>query len=101
MKVQFTARAERELERLARAWRELRPAAPELFLDELDEAKRHLQTAPRSGHVYGHLHGRPIRRWLLPRTQYHVYFSFIAAEQTLTIRSIWGARRLRGPKRTR
>jgi hypothetical protein len=69
-----------------------------LFAEELGEAERHLSTAPESGATYGYRRNRLIRRWLLPTTEYHVYFSVDRKGRTVTVHSVWGARRGRGPR---
>ena len=98
MKVRLTPRASRELERVSKRWRETRPAAPNLVLDEFEAAKNHLSTMPHSGQLYGHRKGHTIRRWMLPKTQYGVYFAVDAERDLVIVHSIWGARRRRGPK---
>ncbi len=98
MKVRLTARAERELERVRRRWREHRPGVPDLVLDELLAAQDHLVTAPHTGRPCGEHQGRTLRFWLLPKTAYKAYYTVNDAEQMVVIHSIWGARRGRGPK---
>jgi plasmid stabilization system protein ParE len=98
MKVRLTPRAKRELDRVSTRWRKTRPAAPNLVLDEFEAATTHLSTVPHSGQLYGHRKGYAIRRWMLPKTQYGVYFTVDAKRDLLIIHSIWGARRGRGPK---
>ncbi len=98
MKVRATGRATREIARAALWWSKNRLAAPLLFLDELEALERHLRTAPISGQVYGYRKNRIIRRWLLEKTEYHVYFSVNQEAQVVMLHSVWGARRGRGPK---
>jgi hypothetical protein len=98
MRVRATGRAKREIARAALWWSKNRPQAPLLFLEELDAAKRHLCTAPLSGQIYGYRKNRLIRRWLLEKTEYHVYFSVNRNAQVIMLHSVWGARRGRGPK---
>lgn len=98
MKVRATGRAKREIARAALWWSKNRPAAPHLFLDELAAAEIHLCTAPISGQIYGYRKNRLIRRWLLEKTEYHVYFSVNRRAQVIMLHSVWGARRGRGPK---
>ncbi len=98
MKVRATGRAKREIVRAALWWSKNRPAAPQLFLDELAAAELHLRTAPASGQLYGYRKNRLIRRWLLEKTEYHLYFSVNQAAQVIMLHSVWGARRGRGPK---
>lgn len=98
MRVRAAGRAKREIARAALWWSKNRPEAPLLFLDELEAAQRHLCTAPVSGQIYGYRKNRLIRRWLLEKTEYHVYFSVNRKAQVIMVHSVWGARRGRGPK---
>lgn len=50
------------------------------------------------GVVYGARRGVTIRRVLLPRSQQHIYYSVDELTDTVVVRTIWGARRGRGPK---
>ena len=79
-------------------WSKNRPYAPLLFLDELETAERHLSTVPITGQIYGYRKNRLIRRWLLEKTEYHVYFSVNRNAEVIMLHSVWGARRGRGPK---
>jgi hypothetical protein len=98
VKVRATGRAKREIARAAVWWSSNRPEAPLMFLDELAAAELHLCTAPFSGQIYGYRRNRLIRRWLLEKTEYHVYFSVNRKAQFVMLHSVWGARRGRGPK---
>jgi hypothetical protein len=98
VKVRATGRAKREIARAALWWSKNRPHARLLFLDELEAAERHLRTAPITGQIYGYRKNRLIRRWLLEKTEYHVYFSVNRNAQLVMLHSVWGARRGRGPK---
>jgi hypothetical protein len=64
----------------------------------VDAAERQLCTAPVSGQIYGYRKNRLVRRWLLEKTEYHVYFSVDRNAGVITLHSVWGARRGRGPK---
>jgi hypothetical protein len=98
VRVRAAGRAKREIARAALWWSKNRPEAPLLFLDELEAAERHLCTAPVSGQIYGYRKNRLIRRWLLEKTEYHVYFSVNPKAQVIMVHSVWSARRGRGPK---
>ncbi len=98
MKVRVTGRAKREIVRAALWWKTNRLEAPGLFLDELEVAERHLCTAPVSVQIYGYRKNRLIRRWLLEKSEYHLYFSVNRKAQVIMLHSVWGARRGRGPK---
>lgn len=98
MKFLVSKRARQELERIERWWKANRPAAPGLFLDELEEAERHLRTSPESGSFYRTKRGDLVRRWSLTKTGHHVYFRYIREKEEIRVLSVWGASRERGPK---
>ena len=75
-----------------------RPLSPSLFIEELAAAEQHLASAPGTGQRYGERRERLIYRWLLQRCDIHIYFTIDEAAQIVTIHSVWGARRGRGPK---
>jgi hypothetical protein len=77
-------------------WREHRDAK-RLFAQEFLAAIRHLRTSPETGALYGRRRGRIIRRWLMPKTEYQVYYRFDREQNLLVIYSVWSARRGRGP----
>jgi hypothetical protein len=78
-------------------WREHRDAKA-LFAEEFLVAIRRLRAAPETGSLYARKRGRAVRRWLMPKTEYHVYYRFDREHDLLVIYSVWGARRGRGPK---
>ena len=79
-------------------WVEHRPAAPTLFLDELEETFRHICNVKSAG-VRWPTQRRPnMRRILMPRTNNHVYFVIDEANTTVHVHAIWGAPKGRTPK---
>jgi plasmid stabilization system protein ParE len=98
VKIEIGKRARRQVERASSWWQENRPSAPSLFEDELGRALRQILSMPRSGTPYPTAARPELRRILLPKTEYHVYFAVEREETVLVIHSVWGARRGRGPK---
>lgn len=98
MKVWFTARARRRALHVASWWRANRPAAPDLFEQELHEAKQALGAHPLLGTVYKTVGSWVIRRVLLRESEQHVYYSVNESAETVVVHTLWGARRGRGPK---
>ena len=96
MKIRITPRGLAEAKRRKTWWRKNRPSAPELFEEELRAALAMLLTTPVTGTPYEADVGFPVRRVLLKKTAYHVYFGLNGDE--LVLLSVWGARRKRGPK---
>ena len=94
-----TARA--QLDEVAAWWLENRPAAPELFENELAAALGVLTTVPRAGSLYAHPRAAGIRRLLLLRCRYHLYYSIEPETdgpgEIVTIVSLWHTRRGAGP----
>ena len=81
---------------MKRWWNENRPAAGDIFDDEMTAAVEQLRATPRIGTVYPASVGLTVRRVLLPTTQNHVYYAVAGRE--VVVLSVWGAPRRRGPK---
>jgi plasmid stabilization system protein ParE len=96
VKLRITPRGLAEAKRRKTWWRRNRPAAPELFEEEFRAALAMLMTTPIMGIPYEADVGFSVRRVLLKKTAFHVYFGLNGEE--LVVLSVWGARRRRGPK---
>jgi plasmid stabilization system protein ParE len=96
-RVEIAPRAEAQIRRVAKWWRENRGAAPLLFALELADVLEALERTPSVGIFYAHRRGVPIRRVLLLKTGYHVYFSFDAEAGIVSVRAVWHGRRGKGP----
>ena len=82
-------------------WRKNRPGAEEVFEQEFEHVTSKLASmSARSplGVIFGARRGKTIRRILLPKTEQHVYYSIDEINDTIVIRTLWGARRGRNPK---
>jgi plasmid stabilization system protein ParE len=100
MKIKIGKRASRQAERASNWWHENRSAAPQLFERELEEALGVLVTRPTAGVSFPTEKRPELRRLLLPKTEYHLYFALECEhnEAVVVIHSVWGARRERGPR---
>ncbi|MFL5345468.1 MAG: type II toxin-antitoxin system RelE/ParE family toxin [Hyalangium sp.] len=83
-------------------WRENRPAAPNLFADELVAALGLLADAPGAGRRYPARKIPGLRRLMLPASRYHVYYVHDSEAGIVHVLAIWSAVRgkeppLRGP----
>lgn len=75
-----------------------RAASPDLFLDELSASLDRLARVPETGAGYGRLvGGTEVRRLLLRRSGYHVYYTVRAETPEVLVRAVWHATRGRGP----
>jgi plasmid stabilization system protein ParE len=95
--VALAAKARAHLAAIQRWWLANRPAAPDLFGAEFRAAARRVASAPLSAAVYRTMNGREIRRLLMPRSRYHVYFEVRDASREVFILAIWHAARGRSP----
>ena len=91
-------RAQRELSTIVSWWTENRPATTGLVLREFEDAVSHLATMPALGASY-RLSRRPgVRRLLLPRSRYHVYYVINSERGEVRIMAVWHGQRGKGPR---
>jgi plasmid stabilization system protein ParE len=94
--VRFSPQALSQAQAAHAWWRKNRPRAPRLFRDELAEALELLRTAPTAGAPYPHRRLRDVRRVILQRSRYYVYYVMGPGE--VTILAVWSALRGRAPR---
>ncbi|WP_317987820.1 type II toxin-antitoxin system RelE/ParE family toxin [Hyalangium gracile] len=97
IQVQFTPRAESQVGEAALWWRTNRPAAPSLFEEELTTALQLLSALPDLGRRYSHPRVPGVRRLLMPRTRYHLYYVHDEQGRVVIVLALWSAVRGRGP----
>jgi plasmid stabilization system protein ParE len=95
MKLRLAPRALAEAKRKKTWWRKNRPAAPDLFEDELNVTLDAILATPALGTDYPSRFEVKVRRVLMPKTRNHVYFT--VKDDELVILSVWGAQQARGP----
>src|SRR5262245_66421316 len=96
-RVVFSRTAAAHAQAAAEWWLANRATAPALFLDELDTTVRLLETSPRIGALYEKGGVPGVRRLLIGRSRYHVYWEIDAGTRTVTITAVWHSRRGAGP----
>lgn len=94
MKVELSAEAQAQIDRIDAWWRENRPTAPGLFLEKLEAALRTLAERPAVAVRYAPKQG--VRRLLLGRTRHHPYVVLEPAKGYVV--AVWSAYRGRGPR---
>ena len=94
MKVDLSEEARAQAHEIDAWWRENRPAAPELFTNELADALTKLEQKPNLGTPY-EAGTKKVRRVLLRRTHYHLYF--VEEADSLFVVAVWSVYRGRGP----
>jgi plasmid stabilization system protein ParE len=77
-------------------WRVNRSASPNLFREELEAAFEQLVVSPLASRRYAHP-GQPreLRRLLLPRSRYFVYFEVEGG--VVSVLAVWHVSRGKGP----
>jgi len=71
VKVDLSDRALREMQRIDVSWRE-RASSPDVFLDELEELVKWIETTSVIGPVYDAKAKHRVHRLLLEKSEYHV-----------------------------
>lgn len=95
--VRLTPEAEIQAAEVDSWWTAHRLAAPALFAEELLAALDLLERVPGAGVVY-RVRGVPgLRRLLLPRTRYHVYYVHDPEAELVAVVAVWSAVRGQGP----
>jgi plasmid stabilization system protein ParE len=100
LQVVLTARAARETRTALVWWREHRPAAPRLLARERRGTLALLAllaSAPGLGALARDTRLAGVRRALLPRSRYHVYYRVDAGASRLEVLALWHTRR-RAPR---
>ncbi len=96
-RIRVLPKAEEQLAVIEVWWRQHRRAHPELVAEEMDEATRTLAAFPEAG-VEHRARGRgAMRKMLLPRSQYLVFYKVNINEGVVEIFAVWHASRGKGP----
>jgi plasmid stabilization system protein ParE len=97
MRLRFLGRSAEQVVDLDKRWRRNRPKAPALFAKELADAVRLLKTAPEAGSLYPERAAQGIRRVLLPKTQYYLYYVYDRESSLIGVLAVWSCLRGRPP----
>ena len=95
--VRTTPSADRRILVAANWWWENRPATRDLFIREFVDAVTKLTRTPKIGTPYAHPRIADVRRLLMRRTKYHVYYVYLPEHDEVRVLSVWRAMRRRGP----
>jgi plasmid stabilization system protein ParE len=95
LSLRTTPEADSQIRQIDDWWRQNRPAAPDLFFQELTQGFDLIAAAPQIGRSYRRWSVKETRRLLLKRTRYHVYYVPLAPE--VIVLAVWHAQRGVGP----
>ena len=93
--VRTTPEADAQIRDVDDWWRTNRPSSPNLFFEELIESFDIIGDAPHVGRLYRLSPVPGMRRVLLKRTRYHVYY--VPRADEVRVLAIWHAQRGVGP----
>lgn len=96
-RVELSPEALEQAQAIRAWWIENRTAASNLFVDELGAAIRKLGSVPQAGARYEATVLREMRRVLMPRTRYHVYYTVDGDSRLVRIHAIWHTSRGQEP----
>lgn len=96
--VYTTPEADAMIATAAEWWRGNRPKAPALLLEELWTAQKRLAEFPDAGNLVRRRGFPGLRRLVLRRTRYHVYYRYFPEQDEVWVLALWGAMRQRGPR---
>lgn len=78
-------------------WLEHRPAARDAFVDELDRAISLIRRFPNSGQAFVDAEQIGVRRVLLRRVRYYLYYVADSEAQLVHVLALWHSSRGSGP----
>ena len=74
-------------------WVENRPASPSLFLDEFEEMASLLEILPDAGHLFRRATVSGVRRILLRKSNYWLYYVSHRSRSVVYVLAVWSAHR--------
>ena len=89
--------ARRQIDTVHAWWLENRPAARALFEDELEAVLDRARTHPAAGAPFPNPEVDNVRRLLMVRCRYYVYYATEDAARVVTVMAVWHAARGSGP----
>lgn len=99
LSVRFTRRAAGHVHEAARWWHANRPKAPAALREELARALQLVTTQPDAGAVARNIRLTGVRRLLLRRVGYHLYYRSIESPvRSIQVVALWHAGRGEAPE---
>ena len=96
VRVQFSKRAQKQVNEIQRWWKHNRPAAPKLLRGELGQTVEALTLSPFQGVPYVEPEVPGLRRLLPLRTPYHLHYPIRDEGTLVVVKAVWHAARGQG-----
>ena len=97
-RIEFSPDALAQIRAVRNWWHINRPSAPQLLREELAATLEIVRSSPRAAQAYQFVDIPGLRRILMPRTRYHVYFTVHDDRGLVFVHAIWHASRGHGPQ---
>jgi plasmid stabilization system protein ParE len=94
----LAARADRHIRAAAKWWAKNRASAPMMLAEELELAFGLIEQFPHAGEEIPHRQISPLRRVLLARSQYHLYYTVFVEDDVVEVLALWHTSRGRPPR---
>ena len=100
MSIRFkvAARADRQIRAAAAWWLENRAYAPAMFAEDLESAFALAEEFPHAGEAVPHPRIPGLRRILMSRVQYHLYYTITFDNSVVEILALWHTSRGSKPR---
>ncbi|HEU4889166.1 MAG TPA: type II toxin-antitoxin system RelE/ParE family toxin [Thermoanaerobaculia bacterium] len=92
------ARADRHIRAAANWWAKNRASVPAMFAEDLELAFGLIEQFPQAGEEVPHRRISPLRRVLLARTQYYLYYAVYLEDRVIEVLALWHTSRARHPR---
>jgi plasmid stabilization system protein ParE len=97
-RLRTSRRAGRQIREAAAWWSSNRDKAPFAFAEDLDDALHLIAELPKVGEPVQHVEMTGVRRLLLTRTRYHLYYRVAEDTRIVEVLTLWHTSRARPPK---
>lgn len=87
--LRVSRRAAQRIRQISDWWVENREKAPSAFADDLAAAIDVITEFPKLGEAVRHPRRAHLRRMLLPRTRYYLYYAIDADNESIEILTLW------------
>ena len=95
--MRISPRAAAQIRRAAGWWLEHRDKAPDAFGDDLERGMELVTSLPAVGEPVPHSLLSGVRRLLLARIRYHLYYRYEPGSDTVDVLALWHTGRGTGP----
>jgi plasmid stabilization system protein ParE len=96
-RVELSPQARAQIAAINLWWAENRQASPTLVAAEFETAIAQLSASPESGRIHSRSKLTSVRKVLIPRSRYHLYYEVDATNGRVTILAVWHVSRGQEP----